>query len=214
MLKYVESPPFDLSRLDSEDFQVALRVALNDLRDHETVFEQFLSEAGHPDKSDWPRTVQYSHLHLLFAQTIVSTLLAESDRRIITRTIWQPQIGAATSAALTLAQGRLQKSEVASCEPTAPIVEFRNRERIVLPHLLQRNHARIDRKHQIGFAISGASITRRRWIVNDEPVPPDAAGCLEPHFRWSQAVHWEFRARLIRAASGKLAHRDDGDRST
>ena len=188
MPKYIEIPPIDLSGLDGEEFQVALRVALNDLRDHETVFEQFLNEAGRPDSSNWPRTVQYSHLHLLFAQTVVSTLLAESDRRIITPTILQPQIGAATTAALKFAQGR----------------EFHDRERIPLPHIPQRNHARVDHKHQIGFAIWGESIIRRRWVVNGEHVQPHC--CLEPHHRWSRAVHWEFRAGKWLASYGLLHH--------
>jgi hypothetical protein len=86
MPNYVKAPSVDLSCLKGDEFQVALRVAINDLRDRESIFSEFLSEAGNPDKSNWERTIQYSRLHLLFAQTIVSTLLVESDRRIITQT--------------------------------------------------------------------------------------------------------------------------------
>ena len=86
MPKYINAPSIDFSRLDGEEFEVALRIAVNDLKDQETVFAQFLSEAGHPDQSNWPRTIQYSHLHLLFAQTIVANLMAQSDRRTITQT--------------------------------------------------------------------------------------------------------------------------------
>lgn len=212
MPNYVKAPSVDLSCLKGDEFQVALRVAINDLRDRESIFSEFLSEAGNPDKSNWERTIQYSHLHLLFAQTIVSTLLVESDRRIITQTSAQPRVGAATSVAMRLAQGQLRKSEIAGCEPTAAIPESRDNERIAHAHQPHRNHARIDREHQIGFAIRGV-IIKRRWIIHGEHVPMNAWGCFEPHSRWSQAIHWEFRARLIRAASGKLTQRDNGDTS-
>ncbi len=212
MPNYVKAPSVDFSCLKAEEFQVALRVAINDLRDRESIFSEFLSEAGNPDKSNWKRTIQYSHLHLLFAQTIVSTLLVESDRRVITQTRAQPGVGAATFAAMRLAQGQLLRSEIASCEPTAVLPVSRDHERIAHAHQLQRNHARIDREHQI-FAIRGVSITKRRWIIHGEHVPINAGGCFEPNSRWSQAIHWEFRARLIRAASGKLTQRDNGDRS-
>jgi hypothetical protein len=212
MPNYVKAPSVDLSCLKGDEFQVALRVAINDLRDRESIFSEFLSEAGNPDKSNWERTIQYSRLHLLFAQTIVSTLLVESDRRIITQTSAQPRVGAATSAAMRLAQGQRRKSEIASCEPTAAIPESRDNERIAHAHQPHRNHARIDREHQIGFAIRGV-IIKPRWIVHGEHVPMNAWGCFEPHSRWSQAIHWEFRARLIRAASGKLTQRDNGDTS-
>jgi len=211
MPNYVKAPSVDLSCLKGDEFQVALRVAINDLRDRESIFSEFLREAGNPDKSNWERTIQYSHIHLLFAQTIVSTLLVESDRRIITRTSAQRRVGAATSAAMRLAQGQLRKSEIASCEPTAAIPESRDHERIAHAHQPQRNHARIDREFQIGFAIRGASITKRRWIIHGEHVPMNAARCFEPHSRWSQAIHWEFRAHMIRAASGKLTQHDNGE---
>ena len=213
MPNYVKAPSVDLSCLKGDEFQVALRVAVNDLRDRESIFSEFLSEAGNPDKSNWERTIQYSHIHLLFAQTIVSTLLVESDRRIITQTGAQPRVGAATSAAIRLAQGQLRKSEIASCEPTAAIPESRDHERIVHAHQPQRNHARNDREHQIVFAIRGASITKRRWIIHGEHVPMSAGGSFEPHARWSQAIHWECRASLIRASSGKFTQRDSGDHS-
>jgi len=212
MPNYVKAPSVDLSCLKGDEFQVALRVAINDLRDRESIFSEFLSEAGNPDKSNWERTIQYSRLHLLFAQTIVSTLLVESDRRIITQTSAQPRVGAATSVAMRLAQGQLRKSEIASCEPTAAIPESRDNERIAHAHQPHRNHARIDREHQIGFAIRGV-IIKRRWIIHGEHVPMNAGGFFEPHSRWSQAIHWEFRARQIRAASGKLTQRDNGDTS-
>jgi hypothetical protein len=213
MPNYVKAPSLDLSRLKGEEFQIALRVAINDLRDRESIFSEFINEAGNPDKSNWERTIQYSHLHLLFAQTIVSTLLVEGDRRIITQTSAQPRLGAATFAAMRLAQGQLRKSEMTSCEPTAALPESRDHERIAHAHQPQRNHARIDREHQIGFGIQGASIIKRRWIIHGEHALMNAGGCFEPHSRWSQAIHWEFRARLIRAASGKLTQRDNGDRS-
>ena len=212
MPNYVKAPSVDLSCLKGDEFQVALRVAINDLRDRESIFSEFLSEAGNPDRSNWERTIQYSHLHLLFAQTIVSTLLVESDRRIITQTSAQPRLGATAFAAMHLAQSQLRKSEIASCEPTAAIPKSRDHERIAHAHQLQRNHARIDREHQIGFAIRGV-IIKRRWIIHGEHVPMNAGGFFEPHSRWSQAIHWEFRARLIRAASRKLTQRDNGDTS-
>ena len=213
MPNYVKAPSVDLSGLKGDEFQVALRVAINDLKDRESIFSEFLSEAGNPDKSNWERTIQYSHIHLLFAQTIVSTLLVESDRRIITQTSARPRVGAATIAAMRLAQSQLRKSEIASCEPTAAIPESCDHERIAYAHQPQRNHARIDREHQIGFAIRGVSITKRRWIIHGEHVPMSAGGFFEPHARWSQAIHWEFRARLIRASSGKFTQRDSGDHS-
>ena len=211
MPNYVKAPSVDLSCLKGDEFQVALRLAINDLRHREFIFSEFLSEAGNPDKSNWERTIQYSHLHLLFAQTIVSTLLVESDRRSITQTSAQPRVGAATIAAMRLAQSQLRKSEIASCEPAAALPASRDHERIAHAHQLQRKHARLDREHQIGFAIRGASITKQRWIIHGEHAPMNAGGCFEPHSRWSQAIHWEFRARLIRAASGKLTQHDNGD---
>jgi hypothetical protein len=211
MPNYVKAPSVDLSRLEGEELQVALRVAISDLRDRESIFSEFLSEAGNPDKSNWKRTIQYSHLHLLFAQTIVSTLLVESDRRIITQIGAQPRAGAATFAAIRLAQSQLRRSEIASCETTAALPVSHDHERIAHAHQLQRNHASIEREHQIGFVIRGTSIAKRRWIIHGEHVPMNAGGCFEPHSRWSQAIHWEFRARLIRAASGKFAQRDNGD---
>jgi hypothetical protein len=86
MQKYIEGVTIDLSCLDGEEFQVALRVAVDDLRDREAIFNEFLSESGYPDRQNWKRSVQYSHLHLLFAQTIVANLMAQSDRRTITQT--------------------------------------------------------------------------------------------------------------------------------
>jgi hypothetical protein len=177
-------------------------MAVNDLKANEAVFAEFLNEAGHADKSHWKRTVQYSHLHLLFAQTIVSTLLAECDRRIVTQ---QPGIGAATSAAIRLAQGRFHKPETAIFEPAAPILEFRDCVRRALDEHSERNHARIDHGHELGSAIRGQPIIWRHLIVNGERLPEGAAGGLEPRYRWSQAAHWEFRARLIRAASAQRA---------
>jgi hypothetical protein len=212
MPNYVKAQSVDLSCLNDDEFQVALRVAFNDLRDRESIFSEFLSEAGSPDKSNWERTIEYSYLHLLFAQTVVSTLLVESDRRILSQTSAQPRVGAATSAAMRLVEGQLRKSEIASCESTAAIPESRDHERIAHAYQPQRNHARIDREHQIGFAIRGV-IIKRRWIIHGEHVPMNAGGFFEPHSRWSQAIHWEFRARQIRAASGKLTQRDNGDTS-
>ena len=132
MSKYAEEPSFDLSCLDGEEFQIALRVAVNDLRDQKVIFAQFLNEAGHPDKSNWNRTVEYSHLHLLFAETIVSTLLAESDRRIMPPSGSRSRIVAAISRARRLVQGRLQSSETGCPESAAPFLEFRDGERVAL----------------------------------------------------------------------------------
>jgi len=187
MPKYGEELSVDFSCLDGEEFQIALRVAVNDLRDQETIFAQFLSEAGDPDKSNWKRTVEYSHLHLLFARTIVSTLLAESDRRIITQAGSRLRTDAAISPAMRLAQGRLQKSQTANSEPGGPIPEFRDGKQIALDHHPQRNHARLHRQHEIGFAIRGPWIARRRHIENGEHVLGDATGCLERRYRWSRA---------------------------
>jgi hypothetical protein len=65
----------DLSSLDGEQFQVATRMAYNNLKDRKNDFEQFVSEAAPA------RILQYSLLHLLFAQMIVAELSSESDRR-------------------------------------------------------------------------------------------------------------------------------------
>ena len=188
MPKYVEEPSVDLSCLDGEEFQVALRIAVTDLRDQEAIFAEFLSEAGRPEKSNWNRTVEYSHLHLLFAQTIVSTLLAESDRRIITKIGSGPRIDAATTAARRLARGRLQKSETARPDAAAPILEFRNDERMAPTHRPSRNDARIDCEHEIGCAIPGPSIIQRRQVANGKPVLGDGANGVERRYRWSR-VH-------------------------
>jgi hypothetical protein len=65
----------DLSSLDGEELQVAVRMAYNNLRDQKESFDQFVTEAAPA------RILQYSYLHLLFAQMIVSELRAEGDRR-------------------------------------------------------------------------------------------------------------------------------------
>jgi hypothetical protein len=52
-----------------------MRMAYNTLRDQKESFDQFVREAASA------RILQYSYLHVLFAQMIVSELIAEGDRR-------------------------------------------------------------------------------------------------------------------------------------
>ena len=75
MLNQLEESTIDLSSLDGEELQVAVRIAHNNLKDQKASFDEFVSEAAPA------RILQYSYLHLLFAQMIVSELSAESDRR-------------------------------------------------------------------------------------------------------------------------------------
>jgi hypothetical protein len=75
MTKNWKEMEIDLSSLDGEQFQVAIRMAYNNLKDRKNDFQQFVSEAASE------RILQYSLLHLLFAQMIVSELSSESDRR-------------------------------------------------------------------------------------------------------------------------------------
>lgn len=66
---------FESSSLDGEQFQIAIRVAHNNLKDRKVNFDEFVREGANA------RIIQYSYLHLLFAQIIVLTLNAESDHR-------------------------------------------------------------------------------------------------------------------------------------
>jgi hypothetical protein len=75
MRKRVKRLINDLSSLDGEELQVAVRLAHNNLQLQRESFDQFVSEAAAA------RILQYSYLHLLFAQIIVSELSDESDRR-------------------------------------------------------------------------------------------------------------------------------------
>jgi hypothetical protein len=75
MLKHIQAAISDLSSLDGEELQVAMRMAYNTLRDQKESFDQFVGEAASA------RILQYSYLHVLFAQMIVSELTAEGDRR-------------------------------------------------------------------------------------------------------------------------------------
>jgi hypothetical protein len=75
MLRHIKELVHDLSSLDGEEFQVAVRMAYNDLKDQKESFDQFVREAAPT------RILEYSYLHLLFAQMIVSELNAECDRR-------------------------------------------------------------------------------------------------------------------------------------
>lgn len=75
MLKHIKEWVDNLSTLDGEEFQVALRMAYNDLKDQKESFDQFVREAAPA------RILEYSYLHLLFAQLIVTELNAECDRR-------------------------------------------------------------------------------------------------------------------------------------
>ena len=53
------------SNLDGEQLQIAIRVAHNNLKDKRRNFDEFVNEGAHS------RIIQYSYLHLLFAQVIV-----------------------------------------------------------------------------------------------------------------------------------------------
>ena len=75
MLEHIKRSIVDLCGLDGEEFQVAVRMAYNDLKDQKESFDQFVREAAPA------RILEYSYLHLLFAQLIVSELNAECDRR-------------------------------------------------------------------------------------------------------------------------------------
>ena len=75
MLKHLKGPTAGLSSLGGEEFQVAVRLAHNDLHYSKKCFDEFVSEAAPL------RILQYSYLHLLFAHMIVSELNKESDRR-------------------------------------------------------------------------------------------------------------------------------------
>jgi hypothetical protein len=75
MLKHIQAAISDLSSLDGEELQIAMRMAFNTLRDQKESFDQFVREAASA------RILQYSYLHVLFAQMIVSELIAEGDRR-------------------------------------------------------------------------------------------------------------------------------------
>jgi hypothetical protein len=75
MPKRVKESINDVSSLDGEEFQVAVRLARNNLKDQKESFDQFVKEAAPA------RILQYSYLHVLFAQMIVSELGDESDRR-------------------------------------------------------------------------------------------------------------------------------------
>jgi len=66
---------FDASDLDNEQLQIAIRVAHNNLKDRKSNFNEFVQEGAHQ------RVIQYSYLHFLFANMIVSALGEESDLR-------------------------------------------------------------------------------------------------------------------------------------
>ena len=63
------------SNLDGEQLQIAIRVAHNNLKDKRRNFDEFVNEGAHS------RIIQYSYLHLLFAQVIVMVLSEESKQR-------------------------------------------------------------------------------------------------------------------------------------
>ncbi len=52
-----------------------MRVAHNNLKDHQKTFDQFVKEAASA------RILQYSYLYVLFAKMIVAELEEEADRR-------------------------------------------------------------------------------------------------------------------------------------
>jgi hypothetical protein len=66
---------FDASNLDDEQLQIAIRVAHNNLKDRKTNFNEFVQEGAHD------RVIQYSYLHFVFANMIVSALDNESQLR-------------------------------------------------------------------------------------------------------------------------------------
>jgi hypothetical protein len=66
---------FDASNLDDEQLQIAIRVAHNNLKDRKLNFNEFVQEGGHD------RVIQYSYLHFVFANMIVSALRNESHLR-------------------------------------------------------------------------------------------------------------------------------------
>jgi hypothetical protein len=66
---------FDASNLHDEQLQIAVRVAHNNLKDRRSNFNEFVNEGAHD------RVIQYSYLHFLFAQVIVTALSEESDLR-------------------------------------------------------------------------------------------------------------------------------------
>jgi hypothetical protein len=71
---------FDASNLDDEQLQVAIRVAHNNLKDRKSNFDEFVREGAHD------RVIQYSYLHLLFAQMIITALDKESTQRVSVKT--------------------------------------------------------------------------------------------------------------------------------
>jgi hypothetical protein len=75
MLKHIKEWVMELSSIDGEEFQVAVRMAHNNMKDQKESFDQFVREAAPA------RILEYAYLHLLFAQMIVSELNAENDRR-------------------------------------------------------------------------------------------------------------------------------------
>jgi hypothetical protein len=66
---------FDASNLDDEQLQIAIRVAHNNLKDRKLNFNEFVQEGAHD------RAIQYSYLHFVFANMIVSALDNESHLR-------------------------------------------------------------------------------------------------------------------------------------
>ena len=74
-VRRVVTEMFDASNLDDEQLQIAIRVAHNNLKDRKSNFNEFVQEGAHP------RVIQYSYLHFLFANMIVSALDTESNSR-------------------------------------------------------------------------------------------------------------------------------------
>jgi hypothetical protein len=66
---------FKASKLDDEQLEVAIRVAYNNLKDRKSNFEEFVKEGAQN------RVIQYSYLHFLFANMIVSALDDELTSR-------------------------------------------------------------------------------------------------------------------------------------
>jgi hypothetical protein len=71
---------FDASNLDDEQLQIAIRVAHNNLKDRKANLNDFIREGAHD------RVIEYSYLHLLFAQIVVNALVEESELRYTNNT--------------------------------------------------------------------------------------------------------------------------------
>ena len=74
-MRRVVTDVFNASNLDDEQLEIAIRVAYNNLKDRKSNFNEFVQEGAHD------RVIQYSYLHFLFANIIVSALDDELTMR-------------------------------------------------------------------------------------------------------------------------------------